>query len=556
MASPTPLRLAIFEGLDSIDALEKSFFSDLGIEQAIVVLPNSAEYSAVIKNLTLDLQKDSRIEWIIDAEADALPALFYQALVKRHRHFIMRASGFIESSHRAAHSKYFDQARRSFNEICDLIELGRGYLDSGLLAISNTLENLDLLEKNPGVDGLNSLFKGMPAVIVSTGPSLGRSLEDLKKIQDRCLIISADASLKILLKAGITPHLVCTIERDEGTLDFYKNAMNELRGSRPHIVAFSLTPRTVVNEMQGPLWFAYRNISFFGFFEAQLPRGVISAGHSVAHACARLARHMECSEIVLIGQDLAYDPENFSSHSKGFSYDEMTEKSSLENLIKKIESRGEKLSYVEGNLHSKVPTSTFYQMFLREFEALVKDIGIPVRNATQGGAKISGTKWGNLLEFSRDWKAVPSPLSRLDKHHQTVKPHGRFEIETFLKLTSEPLNVLNQCSDLLQRQMLHLQDVNARSILITIAQELRGVQRKLLEDEVFRSLTVDIIGTRFVQIENRIARTSDTDESALGQRLGQLVEWFAECRLAIDKIRDLFEIHQAKNNSRVASSRE
>jgi hypothetical protein len=398
---------------------------------------------------------------------------------------------------------------------------------------------MNQIESNPGIDQLNGLFRGLPAVVVSTGPSLTKSLPFLKSIQDRCILISADASLKILLAAGIRPHLVCTIERDEGTLPFYENAMTDLHGALPHIATFSLTPRTVVNEMRGPLWFGYRNMSFFGFFEAQVPRGVVAAGHSVAHFCTRLARHLECSEVVLIGQDLAYDPENYSSHSQGFSYSDSTEKLSLESLQKKVEDRGEKLTFVEGNLQAQLPTSTFYLMFLREFESLVRDIGIPVRNATIGGAKIYGTIWGQLEEFSKNWNPIKSPIETLDQHHKNAAKEGHFDYEKFLKITNEPLTLLNQCSDILSRQKIHLLNPEARPLLLTLANELRNIQKKLLDDEIFKSLTLDLIGTRMVQVENSIAMLWDNDESSVIPYLKLVSEWFNECTIAIEKIRNL-----------------
>lgn len=549
-----PARLAVFEGLTRFSELDEAFQKDLGIEEALVVIPQFLEGDSLGKSDPKSpWLNDRRIEWIIGAKTSELPSRFYHALTKRNRHFIMKASAFIESELSKKAPEYFAESRKHFNDICELIASGRGYLESSLLAIRNTIDNLDLIEANPGVNQLHNLFRGLPAVVVSTGPSLTKSLPDLKKIQDQCILIAADASLKILLAAGIKPHLVCTIERDEGTLDFYKGALKNFTGEKPHIVTFSLAPRSVVNEMTAPLWFGYRNMSYFGFFEAQVPRGVIAAGHSVAHFCARLAGYLGCSQIVLVGQDLAYDPESFTSHPMGFAYAEMSERTTLEGLKKKIEARGEKLLYVSGNLHPEVPTSTFYQMFLREFEVLVRDIGIPVKNATIGGARIEGTEFGNLLDFTRDWKVIANPTQTLDIQHARKRDGAKFDLVKLLSITHEPLEIVRQCSEILTRQMPHLQDLNSRSVLSTIAHQLRGVQRRLIADEIFKALTVDLVGTRFVEIENSMALLWDQDEQNLPNRLAHIIEWFSECRIAIEGFQALVSESESKNKPAVGS---
>lgn len=533
----SPMRLGIFESLDSLRLLDEVFDGKSGMEEAFIVEPDITHY----KDLSVepDFKKwaeDPRIEWIVGAGVEETPARFYHGLIRRNRHLIMRASAFIKSSRVEKNAPYFSQVEKHFQDTCNLVEVGRGYLESSLLAIKNTLDNLDLIEKNPGLQSLDGRFRNLPAVVISTGPSLSRSLSDLKKIQDHAVLICADASLKILLEADIVPHFVCTIERDEGTLPFYKDAFAGYQGPKPHIVTFSLAPRSVVNEMKAPLWFGYRNMSFFGFFEAQMPRGILSAGHSVAHFCTRLAKHIGCNEAVLVGQDLAYDPENFSSHSKGFSYEEHASASTLAELTKKVEGRGEQLSFVAGNSSPQVPTSTFYLMFLREFEALVRDIEIPVKNATRGGAKICGTTWGSLLSFAENWPIIDCPIEKLERLHEQSPREGHFSANLFLERSGEALQVVTQCSDILKRHLLHLADQNAKSVLLAIAQQLRGVQKKLLEDEIFRALTVDLVGTRFVQIENSLAQLWDNDPENLAQRFPLLIEWFSECRQALEKL--------------------
>ena len=44
------------------------------------------------------------------------------------------------------------------------------------------------------------------------GPSLDKNIQELKKIQGRALIIVVDAALRAVMRAGIHPDLVCTVD--------------------------------------------------------------------------------------------------------------------------------------------------------------------------------------------------------------------------------------------------------------------------------------------------------------------------------------------------------
>lgn len=58
-------------------------------------------------------------------------------------------------------------------------------------------------------------------MIVSTGPSLYKQLPLLKEHADKITIFSVDASFPILVKHGIKPDVVVTLERVEPTADFF-----------------------------------------------------------------------------------------------------------------------------------------------------------------------------------------------------------------------------------------------------------------------------------------------------------------------------------------------
>lgn len=75
----------------------------------------------------------------------------------------------------------------------------------GLLNIARNAKHLLGAPGLPRVD--------VPAICVGGGPSLGRHIEALKRLQHKCVIVCSQTSVKGLLANGITPHLATPMER-------------------------------------------------------------------------------------------------------------------------------------------------------------------------------------------------------------------------------------------------------------------------------------------------------------------------------------------------------
>lgn len=261
--------------------------------------------------------------------------------------------------------------------------------------IRYTYKNLDFIQNTPGLVQLKDKFKGLPAVVVATGPSLTKSLPKLKKIKDKCVIISADASYSILMKEGITPHFVASLERHIDTVKFFDGVKKDDK-TPTHLVAFPLSPKETLKIFDGPKLAVYRNYSYYHYLENKLPKGMILCGHSVAHMCCKIADMLGCSGIYLIGQDLAYDPETLQTHASGISHGsdvKMTE----EELKKYSKETGKGDVYkVAGNLHEYVYTNDLWSYFAKEYITEQKQTTAPIVNLTEGGLKIPMVPWEDI----------------------------------------------------------------------------------------------------------------------------------------------------------------
>ena len=61
-------------------------------------------------------------------------------------------------------------------------------------------------------------FPDIPFVLVGAGPSLDESIEFLKSVQDKAIIISSNSPYRKLINSGIRPHMVVTADPMPPTL--------------------------------------------------------------------------------------------------------------------------------------------------------------------------------------------------------------------------------------------------------------------------------------------------------------------------------------------------
>ncbi|ECO2874147.1 motility associated factor glycosyltransferase family protein, partial [Campylobacter jejuni] len=153
------------------------------------------------------------------------------------------------------------------------------------------------------------------AIVVSAGPSLAKQLPLLKAYQDKAVIFCADGALSMLEKEGITPDYVTNLDCRDLAMKFFQNKENKTSlnilscVTHPSLVHFLDNKSVVLRD--DPLYQRF-NLNDFGY---------IDTGTHVSHFSYTLALALGFKNIIMIGQDLAFDEEG-NSHSKGFSYGE------------------------------------------------------------------------------------------------------------------------------------------------------------------------------------------------------------------------------------------
>ncbi|KYH34807.1 hypothetical protein CLTEP_12720 [Clostridium tepidiprofundi DSM 19306] len=258
------------------------------------------------------------------------------------------------------------------------------------------INNIKIVLHSTIINNFKEKFKGVPAIVVSAGPSLERNIHLLKDFQDKFLIITGGRTLKTLIDIGIRPDFVCVIDPGEGSYKVIEKAID----SDVPLVFEEVSNYKVTREYSGKKIF-FSDIDFIGITEELLKCkvDVLLQGGSVAHVCASLAVYLGCNNIIFVGQDFAYTNDRYHADIASLGN---------ENTI----ATGTKYIYVDDVYGNKVRTSQVLDIYRKQMEKIIKQYPlVNFVNSTEGGANIKGTIVKPLKESIEKY-AVKVPLNK------------------------------------------------------------------------------------------------------------------------------------------------
>lgn len=325
---------------------------------------------------------------------------------------ILKAIKFIPwpASIRLAYN-YYHMAKVALKDVARsfIAERGNDPYDT-LVAYENFFVNLPQYLSNPGVHCIKDLFPGRPAVVVAAGPSLNKNAHLLRMLDQRAVILSADASLKPLSQWGVMPHLITTVERTPGSEKFFEN-VSPLEHTVLAVVSFTY-PRTL-DSYPGPLLFMHRKYHFYETLG--IDQDCFEMGGTTAHCAFAIAASMGCNPIIFIGQDLSFGPDGVT-HARGCAFGQ---RQAYAAEAEKIE--------VPANMGGTVMTCSLWLRLLREYERTLSDFTGLAINATEGGARIHGTQVMSFREAiegycQEEFNPRDTLLKHLEKKQATATP--------------------------------------------------------------------------------------------------------------------------------------
>lgn len=357
---------------------------DISLEYLLVVERNAEsiilaftlhDFTTIIKDkrikILVGLEQEAMFPWMINYAGEFGKYLYTRASSAIFNESVLMSSGFYYLDALQAYNQSFEFKLREY--VCSPFD--------SLTGIENMLSNIDTIVKNPGINLLKDKFKGKPAIVVSTGPSLDKNKHLLKEVGDKALIISADSAWGILEALGVKPHIVTALERGVSMTDLFE----DLKPESYKDVFFAACPvvdKNVYDLVKSDRIIVFRNFDHFKWLGVD--RGILKIYFSVGNMSFAIAKYLGCDPIILIGQDLSR-PIGGADHALG-----MFTTIDGVNPDSKAQFDAEQIP-VPGNIEKFVYTTSEWINGIRAYEYDVKTCDATVINSTEGGALIKGT---------------------------------------------------------------------------------------------------------------------------------------------------------------------
>ncbi|EAI6253580.1 motility associated factor glycosyltransferase family protein [Campylobacter jejuni] len=385
--------------------------------------------------------------------------------------------------------KYYETSILSLNELC---------IKSASVAIRNADITcfLPLLTHGQFLQNIPSMLESIPfqrilserknkfenAIVVSAGPSLTKQLPLLKAYQDKAVIFCADGALSMLEKEGIVPDYVTNLDFTDLAMKFFQNKENLKQSiialecaTHPNIVR-SLNAENCMIVLRNKALYQRFNLNDFGY---------IDTGTHVSHFSYTLALALGFKNIIMIGQDLAFDEEG-NSHSKGFDFGE---KFSGEENIDKLKvpaygGKGEVLTHIAWN---------DYRIKL-EYLFACNEQKAKFYNATEGGARINFTEELSFKECCEKLLTKEKPKFELPKS-LTKNRSDKLLVKFKEKIQKDQENAKRFLDDALALKQI-LENILSKDFLLPLEflekvyQNIENFNHSLDEDEFIQDETL------------------------------------------------------------------
>lgn len=431
------------------------------------------------------------------------------------------------------HSNYYDNfaddyikinkdITRAFSQ--NVVSHGNS-IDDLLIGTKQHIENLPHMLTNYCYTNLVKKRHGLmdTAIIVSTGPSLDKQLETLKKFAPYVSIISVDASYPILARNGIKPDYVTSIERMIPTSTFFEKKHPGFDDDINFIVASVTHSQTVKNILPRRLVLTMRPQQEEKMFRLN-KYGYLGVGHSCANMAYQLAYVLGHKNIVFIGQDLAFGKDG-ASHAKGHT----------------IAQPDENLYTTAYGGEGEVRTTYVWMLFKNQFENDIEQAkleDIKSYNCTEGGARINGAIEKPFLEVMNELckgKKVKN-LPNIKKDSDKVANKNLLKA---YEVIQNKIRVQTQAKEKIEKVFLELtpkidnfmllrdkNEINTKHFkqLVGISNKIDKLKNCISHKKYMRYIeNIFVISTYYQELE--LAKVSvapsDTDE----EKTNKLVEW-------------------------------
>lgn len=338
------------------------------------------------------------------------------------------------------YKKYFIDKIAKINDIIyDYINFViRNLNPSSMVALScydNFIQNIPIMLKNIPFQKIIQERKNQfqNCIVVGAGPSLAKQIPLLKRYQENFVIFCADGAFPLLYENDIIPDYVLNLDFEKYPSEFFKDIEQDKLKSTLFILAQNTHPyvaRMINNKNLHSCIvlnknLVYQKMNFFNF-------GYLEVGTHVGHMCYTLALALEFKNIIIIGQDLAYNEEG-DSHFKNFVLGSTVDVDLKLPSMKVVAygGKGEVITHIGWNDYRKKLELLFFN-----------NIQVNFYNATEGGARIACTKELSFKECCLKFASCKKKILSIPKSFTLNRSDKLFK--KILEILSQDLKTINQ----------------------------------------------------------------------------------------------------------------
>ncbi len=314
------------------------------------------------------------------------------------------------------HAEFHSEMRTFFTDFMAFCRMGfMTALSNCKLTQKNVANNLASYVCCPPIDQLRRRFAGFPAIVVSAGPSLARNMHLLKQAKGRAVIIAVQTTLKPLLRLGVEPDFVTSLDYNPISRKFFEGIEDF---GKVVLVAEPKVTWPVVDVFSGKKTLLRNDFADMCLGGLEKPRDGLRAGTTVAHLSFYLAEYLGADPIILIGQDLGFSDNMYYApgtmvHDLWAS--ELNRFYTLETKEwERVVRMGDALRKVKDihgrDIYADEQMFTYLQQFERDFAATAST----VIDATEGGALKRNTKLMTLAGALEKYAKGEIPAEKFD----------------------------------------------------------------------------------------------------------------------------------------------
>lgn len=304
---------------------------------------------------------------------------------------------------------------------------------AGARFFKNSLGNVMALAESEPLASLKNTFRGRPALIVASGPSLSKNIEQISQWKDKALIIAADSALAPLARHHIKPHMIVSVDYNDFTyekLSPYTDLLKDVA-----LIHLPAVTSKILNYIEfSERYYTFADQGMMSFFKMILDGDLDALNdiQSVIHLALKTAQVAGCDPIIFTGLDLAYAGEQ--DHVEGtLLHWNNNHTTAPEDVM------------IEGALGGTVLSRKEFVGMLEICERMMAQV--PDRHyidATEGGARKKGTQVMSLKQAGEIWLTktigMPEWTNRPPKDDVLFMLSGK--LEKIMKDAKQSLDLL------------------------------------------------------------------------------------------------------------------